>query len=154
VKLQISNHTRYVCGGHATTSEINAYVNARLGNYGSAVESVWITLIYPSSSPRGDGAPGFDKMIAQAPRVTFFRAKRKIDVRVLCNNVRPKSIEADEHLTCEEAQYVVNALIAALELIQPRIRDADQFDYEAFLADAKTILSSCPADIAKWLRRV
>src|SRR5262249_28305577 len=127
VKLIVVNQTRFVHGGHATTMLINDFVNARLGNYGSGVEMVVVTLLYPPTTRPSRSAAGFAdfwNMVRRSPRATFFRAKQRIGVRFVCPGVSVRSIEADGHLTLGEAARVVTATASALELIRPIVRPA------------------------------
>lgn len=155
MELLVVNRTKYVLGAHATTMLVNDFVNARLGDYGPAVEQVEVTLLYPGSSRRGSGADPHDadfwRLVEQSPRVTFSRAKRRVDVRWVCRGISPRSIAGDGHLTPEEADQLVAAVSGALELIRPRFKPTDPFDVQAFLADAHDALDQCPAAIARWL---
>jgi hypothetical protein len=152
MKLLVTNHSPLVYGAHATTMLINDFVNERLGDYGGAVDGILVMVIYPGNSPRPGGAPGFAQLVQRAPRVTFYRGKRKIDIRVLCAAVAPHSIEGNGHLSRAETASVISTISAALKLIQPRIKATDDFDVDAFLQDAQAILADCPRQIAKWLR--
>lgn len=151
MKLQLSNHTRLVGGGHQTTSWINLYVNARLGDFGPAVESVWIQLLYPEMDRTAKGAPGFAELVARAPRVTFYRAKRKIKIDVLSPKVPPRSIVADGHLSQKEVGHVLDSILAALELIRPKLRRTDDFDLPTILTAMQAILADCRVDIVEEL---
>lgn len=151
MKLQLFNHTLLVAGGHPTTSWINVYVNARLGDFGPAVEAVWIQLLYPEKDPAAKGAPGFAELVARAPRVTFYRAKRKIKIDVLCPKVPPRSILAAGHLSLKEVGHVLDSILSALQLIRPKIRATDDFELPAFLAAMQAILADCRVDIVEEL---
>jgi hypothetical protein len=156
VHLAVINAAKLVSGAHATTILVNEYVNARLGNYGPAVAEVWVTLVYP---PRGPARPGdsFDaairKRAARCPRVTFFRAKRHVDVSAVCRGVSGTRIGGDGHLTRAETECVTETVSEALELIRPRVRPADGFDADAFIADAQAALAGCPAALRRYLEK-
>jgi hypothetical protein len=155
VKLVVVNQTGLMSGAHATTMLVNDYVNARLGTYGPGVAEVWVTLLYPpKSSPARAARPfgaEFLRLVQRSPRVTFFRAKRRIDVLYPCRGVSPVRLVGDGHLTLAEAERVAAAVAAAVGLIRPRVRPADRFDCEAFLADAQGALARCPRAIRRWL---
>jgi hypothetical protein len=155
MNLLIVNQTKYMLGAHATTMLLNEYVNARLGNHGPAVKEVEVTLLYPpkrmAGPPTGPFDAEFRRVHRASPRVTFFRAKRRVDIRHVCKGVSPRSIAGDGHLTFEETTNLVSAASEALELIRSRFRPADKFDVEAFLSDAQEALAKCPNAIKKWL---
>lgn len=155
--LFIVNQTKYMVGASATTMLVNDYVNARLGTYGSGIKDVEVTLLYPPKRLAGAPTDLFDKefrrVLRATPRVTIFRAKRRVDVRFVCRGVSPRSIAGDGHLTFEEATNLVTAASEALELLRSRFRPADKFDVEAFLSDAQGALAKCPNAIKKYLTR-
>jgi hypothetical protein len=155
VRLAIVNQTKYLHGAHATTCLVNDCVNARLGNYGSAVEEIWITVLYPPKSRTSPATDPFDaefrRLVKRSPWVTFSRTKRRIDVRCVCRKISARSIAGDGHLSPEEVVLLVATVSEALELIQPRFRPTDEFDFEGFLADARRALARCAGGIRRWL---
>lgn len=154
--LWIVNAAKLMHGAHATTMLINDHVNAQLGSYGPAVKEVWVELVYPSRG-KPTGTSPFETEIyrkaASCPRVTFTRAKRKIDVRVLCRGVSLHRLYGDGHFTLPETKVLTETVSAALELIRPRIKPADKFDVEAFITDAQAALASCPAALRRYLTK-
>jgi hypothetical protein len=155
VKLLVIKQTRYTYGAHATTMLVNDFVNARLGNYGSGVEKINVTLLYPPKSRAGRSPGGFGNfwnLVSRSPQATFFRAKQRIDVRCVCPGVSVRSIEADGHLTRDEVAKIVTALASALELIRTKMRPADRFDYDRFLSDAMSALLELPGAIQQYLK--
>jgi hypothetical protein len=155
VQLVVVNQTKQMSGAHATTMLVNDFVNARLGSYGPGVEEVWVTLLYPPKSRPGPAADPFGaeflRLLKRSPRVTFFRAKRRIEVLAVCRGVSPRSMVGDGHLTPDEAERLVAAVAEAVELIRPRVRPTDRFDCDAFIADARKALARCPRAIRRWL---
>jgi hypothetical protein len=156
VKLQLSNHTRLVAGGHQTTDWINRYMNARLKksgsrDFGSAFESVWIQLLYPDKDRTKQGAPGFAELVAIAPRVKVLRAKHIIKIDMLCPKVPPRSIVAAGHLSPKQVEHVFAAILAALQLVRPKLRRNDDFDFSAFLDEMQAIIANCRVDIGEEL---
>jgi hypothetical protein len=155
VKMVVVNQTRYLHGAHATTMLINDFVNGRLGHYGSGVERIDVTLLYPPKSRPGrspGGFAGFWNMVGRSPRATFLRAKRRIDIRYVCSGVSVRSIEADGHLTQDEVAKIATAAASALELIRPKVRPDDRFDHDAFLRDAQSALFELPEAIQPYLK--
>ncbi len=155
MKVIVVNLTRYVGGAHATTMLINDYVNAHLADYGPAVESVEVTVVYPPKSHPGRWSSGgfadFAATVRRSPRVTFYRAKRRIEVRCVCRGVSVRRIEADGHLNADETASVAETVSAALELIRPKLRPGASFDYERFLRDAQAALLRCPRELERVL---
>ena len=152
----IVNAAKLMHGQHATTMLINDHVNARLGSYGAAVAEVCVQLVYPSrGKPTGTSRfeTEIDRLAASCPRATFSRAKRKIDVRVLCRGVSVRRICGDGHLTRAETAVLAETVSAALELIRPRIKPADTFDVGAFITDAQAALAGCPAALRRYLEK-
>jgi hypothetical protein len=157
VELLVINHTKYMYGAHATTMLVNDFVNSRLGNYGSGVEKINVTLLYPPKSRPGRSSGGFGNfwnLVSRSPQATFFRAKQRIDVRCVCPGVSVRSIEADGHLTQDEVVKIVTTVASALELIRTKIRPADRFDFDRFLLDANSALLKLPGAIQQYLKPV
>jgi hypothetical protein len=157
MKLYIVNHTSSTYGAHPTTILVNRSVNARLRRYGAAVEEVWVTVLYRSRSRRPKTPHPFSsdfwRVVDKPPRATFYRTKRRIDVRFVSRRVTSGSINRDGHLTADELAGLLAEVAAALELIRPRVRPADDLDVERFLADARAALARCPAALRKVLGR-
>lgn len=155
VNFLIVNQTKYMVGAHATTGFVNTYVNARLGNYGSAVRDVEVRLLYPPKRLVGPPTNHLDvefrRLAGLSPRVTFFRAKRRLEIRSVCTGVSPRRIAGDGHLTLVEVTRLVAAVSQSLELARSRFRPADRFDYSGFLSDAQRALARCPGAIRWWL---
>lgn len=156
MEFLVVNQTKYLIGAHATTMLVNDFVNSRLGSYGSAVKEVEVTLLYPPKRPARQVTPGpfdaeFRRVVRHSPRATFYRAKRRVEIRYVCRGVSPRSIQGDSHLTLEETRRVTAAVCEALELLRTRFRPADKFDAAGFLADAQAALAKCPAAIRRWL---
>src|SRR5262245_56684048 len=135
MEFLVVNKTKYMSGAHPTTMLINEYVNARLGDYGPAVKEVEVALLYQPSRVVGPPADPFDaefrRVVGLSPRVTFYRATRRVEVRSVCAGVGPRSIQGAGHLTPAKVALVVTAVSEALELLRPRFRPADQFDVES-----------------------
>lgn len=152
----IVNAAKLMHGAHATTMLINDHVNARLGRYGSAVAEVCVTLVYPSRG-KPTGTSPFEteiyRLAASCPRVTFTRPKRRVDVRAICRGVGVRRIYGDGHLTRAETAALTETVSAALELIRPRVKPADKFDADAFVADAQVALAGCPAALRRYLEK-
>ena len=154
--LWIVNAAKLMHGAHATTMLINDHINAQLGSYGPAVKEVWVQLVYPSrTKPTGTSRMETEiyRLAASCPRVTFTRAKRKIDVRVICRGVSLRRLYGDGHFTLPETTILTETVSAALELIRPRIKPADKFDVDAFIADAQAALAGCPAALRRYLAK-
>lgn len=154
--LWVVNAAKLMYGAHATTMLINDHVNAQLGSYGSAVKEVWVQLVYPSrGKPTGTSAVETEiyRLAASCPRVVFSRPKRRIDVRVICRGVGVRRICGDGHLTRAETAVLAETVSAALELIRPRLKPADKFDADAFVADAQAALAGCPAALRRHLEK-
>ena len=98
MEVLVVNLTRYVHGAHATTMLLNDFMNGRLGDYGPAVTKINVTLLYPPKT-RPERSPGgwsdFWNLVSRSPQATFFRAKRRVDVRCVCPGVSVRSIEGD-----------------------------------------------------------
>ena len=146
--LTIVNHAPNLYGAHATTMLVNDFVNGRLVSYGPGVEEVWATLLYPGSSRLEER---FQRLVTQSPRVTFFRAKRRIEVRCVCRGVSARSIYSHGHLSRAELSCLTTTVSESLELIRPRIRPGDQFNFPAFLGDAQDALVKCPRALRRWV---
>lgn len=155
VKLLVVNQTRYKFGAHATTMLINDHVNARLCEYGTGVKTVVVTLYYPPKTRPSRSVGGFwefwDK-VRRCPRVTFYKAKHQIEVQFVCKGISVRSIEADRHLTRDEAAIVATSIASALELIRPKVRQVGKFDYDRFLCDAQSALHELPAVLEEYLK--
>lgn len=151
MKFFIVNSTNRMSGGQCTTMLIEDFVNARLRNYGSAVEEVRLKLLYPPQSVNSVLRADFQKMLQRAPRVIFFRAKARVEIRQICHGVNPDTMIGNDHLTFAETKRVVATAAKSLDLIRPRFRPADNFDYDQFIADARDALAKCPQAIRKFL---
>jgi hypothetical protein len=152
VELTIVHYTRYMYGAHATTYLVNQYVNRRLGDYGPAVDELWIEFLHPPRSrpPKPDHLDReFWGKVDRSPRVTFHRARRRIDLRQVCRLIGPSAIVRDGHLTEKQLTLLVDEAADALELIRPRVKPDDDFDVERFLTDARKALARCPARLRK-----
>lgn len=155
MEFLIVNQTKTMVGAHATTMLVNDYVAGRLGRYGPGVRAVEVTLLYPPKAGlgpvEGPFARSFASQVRRAPRVTFYRPKKRIDVLYVCRGVGPKAIGGGGHLTLAEAERLVAAAIDGLELIPPKVTPADRFDAAAFVADARDALARCPRAVRRWL---
>jgi len=149
MNLFIANSTSRMSGGQRTTMLIDQFVNARLGSYGPAVETVVVRLLYPTR-PRAAASLDrwdFQKRLEQCPRVRFFRAKARVEIWQICRGVNPRTMIGNGHLTFKEVESLTATVAKVLELIRPRFRPADNFDCDQFLADARQALAECPQAI-------
>jgi hypothetical protein len=113
-----------------------------------------VELLYPFRTRRTSThlAAEVARLAAAAPRATFRRATKRVDVRAVCRGVTAQRIAGDDHLTPDELASVVATAAEALELLRPKFRPADRFDVDAFLADATAALAACPAALRRYLR--
>jgi hypothetical protein len=155
MQLYIVNRAKLVYGAHATTMAINDYIAKRIGDYGPAIETACITVVYPSRSRRRKTPDPFadhlQRVIDRAPRATFYRQKQRVELLCLCRGVSGERISGDGHLNFDETSRLVATVSDALEMIRPKLRPADDFDLDAFLDDARDALARCPKALKRWL---
>jgi hypothetical protein len=156
MKLYIINRAKLLYGAHATTMAINDYVNPRLSNYGGAIKQIDVVLVYPSRSSRAAAASDpfavqLERLVQRAPRATFYRQQRRVELLQVCRGVSGTRISGNGHLNFDETTRLVKSASDGLELIRPRLQPQDEFDFDSFLDDARDALARCPKALKRLL---
>lgn len=135
----------YDCyGGCAIYSVVGDLLTTRLGDYGSAVNSIHLTAHLSSQirNPRRTLEELFDQFhdaLKKLPKVTFRRQLRRIEIEFLSPHFHASDHEYLKP-SVEKSNLAAGEVATALELVRTRLKRADDFDVEQFLKDAKGIL--------------
>ncbi len=124
-------------GGSNICGPISDRLDLELGDYGSAVETIWLNMYAGKTAGKltADEKARFKKL----PRRSFNRNKKQITghhhYQAFC--------EADEQFdgySVEKTNLAIPEVIEALQFLQTAVKEVDDFDFESFLTDAKAIL--------------
>jgi hypothetical protein len=139
-------------GGSSIFSFVGDLLTARLGDYGSAVESIELIACLPSRTRKF--LPTLEKMFDQfheyvktLPQITFRRKLKRIELIFLSKHFFADDGEAQKP-SAQKCNTVGEEVAEALPLLKKRIKPTDDFALDHFLADASeaTVLKLDKAD--------
>jgi uncharacterized protein YfeS len=142
-------------GGVAVHSFIGDLLTLRLGNYGSAIKEIEITVCFRHASrvPKPDlqyAFEDFHKFVKSLPKVTFLRKAKRLEIYFVSDNFTGEYYENGREPTLKDYRTAAEEIAASLPLIQKKINSSDKFDKQSFLADAEAVLSSKVKSLGEW----
>ncbi len=148
MEVRIFSH-RYGGGGNSPIYSVIAdLLMTRLGNYGSAVDSIEITVNLRTNSKKEKRNEEYQGFLNALPKITFQRKRKTIQIEF----VSDKFTVADDrgHDTAEKTNMAMPEIADVLFLIKKRIKNSDDFDTARFLTDVTDILTTQTFTQAEW----
>lgn len=149
-----NNQTYNTFGGNDFYSFVADLLSERLGNYGTAIETVELTGYLRSATrrflPTLEGL--FDQYhdyLGRLPKITFRRKLKRVEICFLSEHFTADDAEG-WNPSPEKCTVAAGEMAAALPLLRKRITPADDFDVERFLADAANILATKIETLEEW----
>lgn len=141
-------------GGSRMFSYVGDLLTVRLGDYGTAVESVEVVAHLRSAArnPRPTLEELFDRFhesLNQLPKIRFQRNLRRVEIRFLSERFTAEDNKSST-LSPKMCNIAAAEVAAALPLIRRRIQPKDDFGTERFLSDAAWILSKQIESVDEW----
>jgi uncharacterized protein YfeS len=141
-------------GGSSIFSFVGDFLTARLGDYGSAVES--IELIACLRSRTRTFLPTLEEMFDQfheyvkrLPQVTFRRKLKRIEIIFLSEHFFSQDDETWKP-SAKKCNRAAEEVAGALTLVKKRLKPADDFNVERLLADASRLLATKIDSMEEW----
>lgn len=155
MKVSVIPRHYYSMGGVAVHSFIGDLLTLRLGNYGSAVKEIDITVCFrhAKKAPKPDlehALDVFNNFIKSLPKVTFLRKAKRIEIYFVSDNFTGEYYENGREPMLKDYQTAAEEIATLLPLIQKKIKSSDKFDKHSFVADAEAILSSRVMSLSEW----
>jgi uncharacterized protein YfeS len=141
-------------GGSSIFSFVGDLLTARLGDYGSAVESIELIACLPSRTHKF--LPTLEKMFDQfheyvktLPQITFRRKLKRIELIFLSKHFFADDDEAQKP-SAQKCNTAFEEVAEALPLLKKRIKPTDDFALDHFLADASRLLAARIDSMQEW----
>jgi uncharacterized protein YfeS len=155
MQVSVIRQTYDSLGGIAVHSFIGDLLTLRLGNYGSGLKEIDITVCFRHAkrNPKPtleDLFDDFHKYVKTLPRTTFYRRAKRIEINFLSDNFTAEYEESGRKPTLKDYQTAAKEIAALLPLIQKKLKPKDKFDIQSFIADAEAILSSKVKSLDEW----
>lgn len=143
VLVQAQTYNTY--GGSAIYSVVGDLLTIRLGDYGPAVSSIYLTAYLPSATrnPARTLEDLFDQFhgyLEKLPKVTFRRKLQRIEIGFLSQHFHAADNDGWRP-SVEKAAVAAREVTDALKLLRKRIKKEDDFDVDQFLTEATDILN-------------
>lgn len=139
----------YNCyGGHTTLSPIGDFLLRECPDLGDAIAEITVTLHFPSSGPPKktleDLLIRHNSHRATLPRITYRRAKRKVEIDIASQLMDGRDWRPSPRLSLPLFERGVDEIIGALSLIRKRLKSPDAFDLDGFLAHCEAARERIP----------
>ena len=127
-------------GYSAVFTPITRYLNTSLTQcYGDAIERIVLTPCF--SRTIGRLTREEKKVFGQLPRVRFQRNNRKVELHFLTLTLNAHDGDSTR-LRTDTINAAMSEVAAALDMIQQRVRETDNFDTDRFLKDSRELLAN------------
>jgi uncharacterized protein YfeS len=143
-------------GGSSIFSFVGDLLTARLGDYGSAVESIELIACLPSRTRKF--LPTLEEMFDQLheyvkslPQITFRRKVKRIELIFLSKHFFAEGEEGWKS-SAQKCNTAAEEVAEVLPLLKRRIKPTDDFDVERLLADASRLLITRIGSMEEWKR--
>ena len=139
----------YNCyGGHTTLSLIGSFLMMGCEDFGDALEEITVTLNLPSAGPPKKTLEHlFERhyhYCQTLPKITFRRAKGKIDIEVVSDLMEGRSWKPSPEVSLPQFQKGCEEVIQALSLLKKRVKGTDSFDLDSFLSHCHAARARIP----------
>jgi uncharacterized protein YfeS len=132
-------------GGSTVFSPIGHLLTAKLSDYGSAINTIFITasLFDPAEPPRPQllySHEQFKQRLEKLPYIRFQRNLKKVEICFLSQRFVPDDDESNRP-SLEKTNRAFDEICDTLQLFKKRIKPTDDFRINDFLADVNSILA-------------
>ncbi len=143
-------------GGSAIFSYVADLLTVRLGNYGSAIEEIY--LIACLRNPVRDPWVGLENLfdsfhasLENLPKVTFYRRLKRVEITFASRRFTSEDDRGWEPKPdlCNRAMQEVTEMLL---LLKKRVTAKDDFDLPRFLEDVQQLLAEKIDSAAEWLQ--
>ncbi len=143
-------------GGSAIFSYVTNLLTVRLGNYGSAIEEIYLTAGLRDRVR--DPWVGFENLfdsfhasLDKLPKVTFYRRLKRVEITFASRRFTSEDDRGWEPKPdlCNRAMQEVTEMLL---LLKKRVTAKDDFDLPRFLEDVQQLLAEKIDSAAEWLQ--
>lgn len=141
-------------GGSTLYGSAGDLLTSRLDEYGSAIDEIEVVAFLRSSSRKF--RPTLERLFDQfhedielLPRITFRRKLNRVKIEFLSSHFTADD-EKHRNATPEQRMVAAQEVAEVLPLLRKRVKPADDFDVERFLADASEILTTRIEKAEEW----
>jgi hypothetical protein len=154
--IWVSRRSYNTYGASGIFSFIGDLLTVRLGDYGSAVESVELIACLRSRTRRFLPTleamfDNFHEDVKTLPRVTFRRKFKRVEIIFLSTHFFAED-EEGWNPSANKCNTAAEEVAEALPLLKKRIKPLDDFEVTRFLADAARLLTTKIDSMDNWKR--
>lgn len=154
--ISVCQKTHNTYGGSLLFSPVGDLLTARLGDYGSGVESIDLIACLPHRERKFLPTLGglFDQhheFLKTLPYVAFRRKLKRVEMSFRSEHFFAEDEEVGRP-SAKKYSVAAEEVAAALPLLKKRIKPTDDFDVERFLADASRVLTTKIGSLKEWHR--
>lgn len=148
MKLYVMAKSYDSYGAHTTLTAIGRFLLDDAPAMGEAIGEINLTLYFPD---RGPPRPTLEDLFARhgayrasLPKLTFFRARRKVSIDVASELMDGRDWHPSPRLSLPLFRRGIDEVIAALALLRPRLKASDDFDLPALLVHCEAMRLRIP----------
>jgi uncharacterized protein YfeS len=136
-------------GGNTIFSLVGEYLESGLGDYGSAIRQLEVTVCFRGGRVRNPSLQrSFDvfhsEFLPNLPLVKFLRKRNRIDIRYETTVADATFLERYGFLSPELFNAALHEVAEKLHLMDPRLKATDDFDRTRFFNDLNCLVSQSP----------
>lgn len=124
-------------GGHSTLSLLAPFFHRDLPDFGPALQEIGFTFTFahpgPPNRSLGNLFETFHEGLGKLPKVAFHRSRESASIDILSTLMNGADLGRFGELRLDWFKAGAEEMVAALELLRPRFRSSDHFDFGSFL---------------------